>query len=271
VSSFQPKISPDEALLQSQLEKLKQKSGNPRELKQAAEQFEALFIYYMLKTMRKTVPKSGLFGKGLGGEIIQSMFDEKLSEKMALETRLGIAEMVYQQLSGEPMHREGEAAPELRRWPGKARRTGAHQGVSRYLLQEVRHKIGRFERHIQQAAAETGVDPDLIRAVILAESGGNPTAVSPKNARGLMQLMDSTALEMGVEDPLDPEQNIRGGARYLAKLLDQFQGNVEKALAAYNAGPNNVKKYNGIPPFRETQQYVVRVQDYYQKLKNHSR
>ncbi len=270
MSHFQPKISPDDALLKSQLDALKQKAGNKKELKKAAEQFESLFIYYMLKTMRKTIPKSGLFGKGLGDEIMQSMFDEKLSEEMALNTRLGIAEMVYQQLSGEE---DSPQSPELkfewRRFPGKVRGVSQRR-AEQFWLQEARRRVARFDRYIVQAAGETGLDPDLIRAVILTESGGNPRAVSPKNAKGLMQLMDSTAAELGVENPLDPEQNIRGGARYLAQLLNRFQGDFQKALAAYNAGPNNVEKYRGIPPFKETQHYVNRVQQLYRKLKKRS-
>jgi soluble lytic murein transglycosylase-like protein len=115
-----------------------------------------------------------------------------------------------------------------------------------------------WEPLIQQAATQYGLDADLLRRVVDAESNGDPNAVSPKGARGLMQLMPATAQALGVENPFDPEQNIDGGARYLRHLLDTF-GDVRLALAAYNAGPGNVRKYSGVPPFPETQRYVRKI------------
>lgn len=118
--------------------------------------------------------------------------------------------------------------------------------------------MGRFGELITRASAKYNLDPQLLSAVIDAESGGNPDAVSPAGAKGLMQLIDSTAAEMGVKDSLNPEENIEGGARYLRILLDTF-GDLKKALAAYNAGPATVKKYGGIPPYRETKNYVDKI------------
>ena len=115
----------------------------------------------------------------------------------------------------------------------------------------------RYRAEIDEAAAATGLPPELIVAVIYHESGGNARAVSRAGARGLMQLMPRTARALGVSDPFDPRQNIMGGARYLRNQLDRFGGNLALALAAYNAGPNNVYKYKrDIPPFRETRNYV---------------
>lgn len=116
-----------------------------------------------------------------------------------------------------------------------------------------------YRSEVTAAAAEFGVDASLLRAVIHAESAFNPNAISNKGAEGLMQLIPETASDMGVVNPFDASQNIRGGAQYLAGLLKQFKGDERLATAAYNAGPQNVLKYNGVPPFDETKVYVDRV------------
>ncbi len=113
-----------------------------------------------------------------------------------------------------------------------------------------------FEPLIQEAAQRFTIDPDLVRAVIQAESAFNPLAVSTAGAQGLMQLMPALSEELGVTDPFDPRQNIMAGVRYLSALLSNHDGNIPLALASYNAGPGMVARYNGIPPFRETQQYI---------------
>lgn len=115
---------------------------------------------------------------------------------------------------------------------------------------------------IKEAAARYQVDPRLVAAVAQTESGGNQEAVSPAGAVGIMQLMPETAAGLGV-NPYDKRQNIEGGAKYLRQMMDTFGGDVQKAVAAYNAGPQAVKEYNGIPPYRETQDYVNKVLDIY--------
>ena len=115
---------------------------------------------------------------------------------------------------------------------------------------------------IKEAAARYQVDPRLVAAVAQTESGGNQEAVSPAGAVGVMQLMPETAAGLGV-NPYDKRQNIEGGAKYLRQMMDTFGGDVQKAVAAYNAGPQAVKEYNGIPPYRETQDYVNKVLDIY--------
>ena len=117
----------------------------------------------------------------------------------------------------------------------------------------------RFDALIEQYAAEHKLNPVLVRAVIEAESAFNPRAVSHVGAMGLMQLMPGTARDLGVVNPFDPEDNIRGGTKYLRSLLDRFDDDVDLALAAYNAGPGAVEKYDGVPPYRETRNYVAKI------------
>ena len=139
------------------------------------------------------------------------------------------------------------------------------------FIEEVMHEMaeapaGTDLRALATAAAKRhGLDPALVLAVANVESGLRPSAVSPKGARGLMQLMPPTAKDMGVTDVFDPLQNLEGGTRYLRELLSRYDGDLKRALAAYNAGPGAVDKYKGVPPYRETLAYVRRVLEKYQK------
>lgn len=136
---------------------------------------------------------------------------------------------------------------------------------SGYALSAASYTINRY---IQLAAANHQVDPLLIKAVIKTESNFDPTALSPKGAQGLMQLMPGTAKDMGVNDPFDPLQNINGGTKYLKYLLDNFKGNVELGLAAYNAGLGNVIPYGVVPRIPETQHYVAQVMKTYRSYRD---
>lgn len=125
-------------------------------------------------------------------------------------------------------------------------------------------KTQSLDQIFQKAAQTYGVDVSLLKAMAKAESNFDANATSSSGAMGIMQLMPGTAKELGVSDAYDPEQNIMGGAKYIASLLEKYDGNVSYALAAYNAGSGNVAKYGGIPPFKETQNYVTKILGYLQ-------
>jgi soluble lytic murein transglycosylase-like protein len=130
--------------------------------------------------------------------------------------------------------------------------------------------LNEYTDSIAAAATLHGVDPALVRAVIHAESAFNPAARSNKGAMGLMQLMPGTARDMGVSNPASAEQNIAGGVKYMAYLLNRFDGNITLATAAYNAGPGAVSRHNGIPPYAETRAYVERVKILHQRYRTQS-
>jgi hypothetical protein len=125
-----------------------------------------------------------------------------------------------------------------------------------------------LDQVVNEASATYHLDPDLVNSVIHAESGFNSHAVSPKGARGLMQLMPGTANQLGVHDAFDPQSNVTAGSRYLRELLERYNFDLVKALAAYNAGPQRVEQYQGVPPFRETHDYVARIVHDYNRKKD---
>lgn len=130
-----------------------------------------------------------------------------------------------------------------------------------------KERFSRYDEHIREAAALYQIPEALVRAVIQVESNYDPRAVSPAGAHGLMQLMPMTAQAMMVEDIFDPRQNILGGTRYLRILANLFNGDLHLTIAGYNAGENAVIRYGGIPPYRETQEYVVKVAENYQRYR----
>ncbi|MGH2331097.1 lytic transglycosylase domain-containing protein [Thermoanaerobacter mathranii] len=128
----------------------------------------------------------------------------------------------------------------------------------------------RYDSIFDEAGKETNIDPLFLKAVAYVESGLNPGATSPKGAAGIMQIMPETAQKLGVKNIYDPEENIKAGAKYLRMMSDMFNNNMELTLAAYNAGPQAVKQYNGIPPYEETQKFVQAVMNTYENLKKAS-
>jgi len=134
---------------------------------------------------------------------------------------------------------------------------------------DIAKRDGHINDIINQVSADFGIDPRLTRAIIQVESNFDPEAVSHAGAMGMMQLMPDTARYLGVHNPFDPRENIQGGVRYLSELLENYD-NLEEALAAYNAGPGNVSKYGGIPPFEETQNYISRVVNEFNSLRKNA-
>lgn len=270
-----------------------------QKLRKVTKEFESYFLLYMLKAMRKTIPESGMLKGGPGKDIYTDMMDEEMARKMSGTSNGSLADKLYRSM--EPQLEATYAAENQR--PGDADITTditeARRPVAagRYYRSPETEEAGtpsvirsqkptlpdspirpsvssdpiikKYGAIINGAAKKYDVNPQLIYSVILAESGGDPRAVSSKGAKGLMQLMDTTASEMGVRDSLDVNENIMGGTKYLRKMLDTFDGDIKKALAAYNAGPGNVSKYNGVPPYPETRQYVDRVMGKLPQLKKY--
>ena len=162
----------------------------------------------------------------------------------------------------EPARRRG-SSPAVSTVQGSSRATQASAGVSRTMGTPRRPSKERLERLVFETAERHQVDPAMVRAVIEAESNWNPSAVSRKGAQGLMQLVPGTAERFGVGDAFNPKQNLDGGVRYLRVLLERYNGNLDKALAAYNAGEGAVDRARGVPNYRETRIYVQRVIDSY--------
>lgn len=235
---------------------------SPKEKKKLAEAskgFESILTSMMLKSMTKA--NGGLLGKdNYGGDVLDVLFEGEIA-KMISETKgLGIADKIYQNVTGEKLSKAKNISKKnsFISIPAKFNNTNSVEKKNVPSLE----RLGKYDHLIQKAAKKFNINEKLIKSVILTESAGKSDAISKTKAKGLMQLMDSTATEMGVDNPWDPEQNIYGGTKYLSHLLKTYEGNTELALAAYNAGPGNVNKYGGVPPFKETQNYIKRVTNY---------
>lgn len=226
-------------------------------LADAAKQFESLLTSMMLKSMTKTT--NGMFGdNSMGGDYFDTIFQNDIASFISERKSLGIANILYKKITGEDLQ---PTATEMNPLNIKIKNNSVGiPSVSPSTSSEQR--LNKYEGIIDQAAETFGVNKNLIKSVIMTESAANDKAVSSAKAKGLMQLVDSTAKDMGVENVWNPQQNIFGGTKYLAGLLRKYNGDLNLALASYNAGPQNVEKYGGIPPFEETQNYVTRVKGY---------
>ncbi|MGO9480962.1 MAG: transglycosylase SLT domain-containing protein [Candidatus Kryptoniota bacterium] len=249
-------------------------------LKAAAKDFEAVFTEYMLKSMQQTEKIDGQDDDdGYGKDIMTGLFNTELSKYISNNSNLGIGNMLYKQLTGEDMDSSDAAcepptgiqddtssnSDSLMQIPLNDRvRQRALDKINVYSSGSILENVGKYSDIVSEAASVYNLKPNLIKAVIAAESAGKSDSLSSKDAKGLMQLEDSTAKEMGVSNTFDPKENIMGGARYLKSLLDKNSGDLESALASYNAGPGVVEQYGGVPPFTETQNYIKKVMNYMQ-------
>ncbi len=259
-----------------------------KKLLKACQDFESIFLKHMLKSSRGAFggdASGGLFGKGMGGDIFKDMFDTELARHVAQSQGTGLARLLYNNMSQAVKSDDENVTPfddlvtyvnrsaniQYQSWMLK--HLGQNQieresGSKIELSTSVSERIGNFHHDIIAAGKKYNVEPALVYAVIHQESSGRPDAVSSKGAKGLMQLMDATARELGVRNSMNPKENILGGTRYLKQMINRFNGDLKLSLAAYNAGPGTVERYGGIPPYKETQNYVSKVMQYYQEYKS---
>lgn len=253
-------------------------------LVKASKGFESILTQMMIKSMTKT-NEGGLFGggDGLGGDMYDSIFEAEIAKHISNKKGMGVAGMIFKKVTGQEMdefeklyaaiERDREVKGEK---SGKTENKKEAEPV-KINVENVQKKpispsndslkrLEKYDNYIDEASKKYGIDKNIIRSVILTESAANPKAISKANAKGLMQLIDTTAEDMGVRNSFDPKQNILGGTKYLAKMLRQYNGDLKLSLAAYNAGPQNVEKHNGVPPFEETKNYIARVLGYFNYL-----
>ena len=237
-------------------------------LQKVAKEFESLFTSMMLKSMTKNT--DGLFGdNSLGGDYFDMIFQNEIASKISEGKGIGIADFIYKKLAdkyvdpGDNDININNSQP-AEKIPEKIDLKNHDEDFfsippSKSSLE----RLNKYESIIDQASEIYNVNKNLVKSVILAESAAKEKAVSGTNAKGLMQLMDDTAQEMGVDNSLDPKENIFGGTKYLSQMLRLYNGDVSLALASYNAGPGCIEKYNGVPPFEETKNYITRVLGYF--------
>jgi len=241
-------------------------------LRKAAQDFESLFTSMMLKSMTQTT--EGLFGgeDSYGGDFFSTIFENEISSEISKGKGIGIADFIFKKLESQNLlkNRSEEILNKTEKFLDKKEEIKIFNNLENIPVvkpsKNSLQRLSKYDRLIDEASSVYGVDKNLIRSVILTESAANEKALSKAKAKGLMQLMDPTAKDMGVNNIWDPRENILGGTKYLAQMLRQYNGDLKLTLASYNAGPGNVEKFNGIPPFEETKNYITRVLGYLNHL-----
>jgi len=258
------------------IESKKLSDAEKKKIEATSRDFESFFTYMIFKGLRKAMlsdVENEEESNDFGGDIFNDLALMELSRQLSRSrSGIGIAEKIYLHLTGERLNMLPKEIiiPEKNKIKSKEAELSKPANLSdnkptklvKGVSKQVAQKIKELEDIIEQTANKYQIPKALIQSVIAVESGGNSYAVSPKGAKGLMQLIDSTAKYVGVRNVFDPKENIEGGAKYLREMLETFDGNIELALAAYNSGPGNVLKYNWVPPFSETRNYINRVKRY---------
>ncbi|MDP2363007.1 MAG: transglycosylase SLT domain-containing protein [Ignavibacteria bacterium] len=259
-----------------------------KEIEKAARGFESIFLNMMYKQMKQSMidkykdEEGGMtFGDETLGDYTQLLFADQISKT---GTGIGFAEKIYEHLTGgdklkpivsfsqEKSKEHISPEVELPKRPVAPipilKREASSDIVNGTFIDRVNSRLSNFDAIIKEASSKYNVHENLIKAVITAESAAKPNVVSSAGAKGLMQLMDGTAKDLGVRNSFDPRDNIFGGTKYLKQMLNKFDNNLDFALAAYNAGPSSIDKYNGIPPYAETKNYVSKVKKYSELFQN---
>ena len=306
MNNLQLKITnPQKQISRTQDIKSRYSDAQKAKIANAAKEFEGLLTSMMLKSMTKTTDGMFGSGS-YGGDDFDTIFQNQIASFISQKRDLGIADILYKKITGENMNtslgksddnslnininkvnginsdsllkKAAAAAASAKKnikpnetnelKPGKKLNIKLNIKTSPSISPSPQaiDRLNRYNNIIDKASNLYGIDKNVIKSVILTESAAKEKAQSGAKAKGLMQLIDSTANDMGVKNIWDPQQNIYGGTKYLAEMLRKYNGDLKLALASYNAGPKNVDKYGGIPPFEETKNYVKRVVGYLNHL-----
>ncbi len=212
-------------------------------LKKTCKDFEAMMIAQMIKVMYESLPKDATIKSNAANSIYKSMYINALSDKIAEDSTFGLADEIFNSLKTD-----------IR---GNKQNSNAARNKQK-TTQKSSNLMNEIDSAVKEASKMYSIPVKLIKSSIKAESDFNPAAISSRGAVGLMQLMPNTARDMGLQNISNIDENILAGTKYLSNLMKRFK-NEKMAIAAYNAGPSNVKKYNGLPPFKETRNYVKKV------------
>ena len=236
-------------------------------VRDASLSFERLLVEQMLQSMERTLDGGLMGSRSTSSDYFEGIYNQALSREICGSNGMGLAQSLYEEVTGSQwleLGSEAQQTPVSRRTgdilPGWLDRVQREQMTRAGVTRPDALRESELRVMARDTASAAGLDPDWVEALVECESAWDSNACSRKGAMGLMQLMPATAQELGVQDPWDAQQNLEGGVRYLATLLNEFEGDRVLAAAAYNAGPAAVKRYEGVPPYAETEQYVQRIE-----------